>query len=133
MTTHTFTLSNIDDLLALCKGLMEARFCTTPYDSYISGSPRLADIHRNVIAAICSANMPAGLSPESWDKWLKVDESRREWTVALERTASSTRWQKLDYAEKCSLASSLLAPFNVDDDVLDRFVIAADSMSQTAP
>jgi hypothetical protein len=128
MTTKAITLSDIDDLLALHKGLMESRYCTTPYDSYVSGSPRLADIHRNVVAAIRSANLPAGLSPDSWDKWLAIDEDRREWRVALDRAANSSRWQKLDYSEKCEIATNLLSPFTVDEEVLGKFVEAADSM-----
>lgn len=128
MTTKAITLSDIDDLLALHKGLMESRYCTTPYDSYVSGSPRLADIHRNVVAAIRSANLPAGLSPDSWDKWLAIDEDRREWRVALDRAANSSRWQKLDYSEKYEVATNLLSPFNVDEEVLGKFVEAADRM-----
>lgn len=128
MTTKAITLSDIDDLLALHKGLMESRYCTTPYDSYVSGSPRLADIHRNVVAAIRSANLPAGLSPDSWDKWLAIDEDRREWRVALDRAANSSRWQKLDYPEKCGVATNLLSPFTVDEEVLGKFVEAADRM-----
>ena len=108
---------------------MESRYCTTPYDSYVSGSPRLADIHRNVVAAIRSANVSAGLNPDSWDKWLAIDEERREWCVALDRAASSSRWQTLDYSDKCQVASCLLAPFYVDEEVLDKFVRAADGMS----
>jgi hypothetical protein len=126
MTTKAITLSDIDDLLALHKGLMESRYCTTPYDSYVSGSPRLADIHRNVVAAIRSANLPAGLSPDSWDKWLAIDEDRREWRVALDRAANSSRWQELDYSEKCEVATNLLSPFTVDEEVLGKFVEAAD-------
>lgn len=128
MTTKAIALSDIDDLLALHKGLMESRYCTTPYDSYVSGSPRLADIHRNVVAAIRSANLPAGLSPDSWDKWLAIDEDRREWRVALDRAANSSRWQKLDYSEKCEVATNLLSPFTVDEEVLGKFVEAADRM-----
>jgi hypothetical protein len=128
MTTKAITLSDIDDLLALHKGLMESRYCTTPYDSYVSGSPRLADIHRNVVAAIRSANLPAGLSPDSWDKWLAIDEDHREWRVAMDRAANSSRWQKLDYSEKCEVATNLLSPFTVDEEVLGKFVEAADRM-----
>lgn len=107
---------------------MESRYCTTPYDSYVSGSPRLADIHRNVVAAIRSANLPAGLSPDSWDKWLAIDEDHREWRVAMDRAANSSRWQKLDYSEKCEVATNLLSPFTVDEEVLGKFVEAADRM-----
>jgi len=128
MNTKAITLSDIDDLLALHKGLMESRYCTTPYDSYVSGSPRLADIHRNVVAAIRSANLPAGLSPDSWDKWLAIDEDHREWRVAMDRAANSSRWQKLDYSEKCEVATNLLSPFTVDEEVLGKFVEAADRM-----
>ncbi|MEY2151261.1 MULTISPECIES: hypothetical protein [Rhodanobacter] len=126
-TDKSITLTDTYDLLALHKGLMESRFCDVPNDPGVSGSPRLADIHRNVIKAIRSADLPAGLSPESWDKWLVVDEDRREWRIALDRAVKSSRWQKMDYAEKCSLASNLLAPFYIDDEVLDKFVKAADA------
>jgi hypothetical protein len=122
------TLSDVDDLLALHKALMEARYCTTPYDSYISASPRLAVIHRSLVTAIRSANMPGRLSPESWDQWLAINEDRREWGVALARAVSSSGWERLDYSEKCHRASSLLAPFDVDEALLDKFVRSADGI-----
>lgn len=122
------TLSALDDLLALHKGLMESRYCTSPYDSYVSGSPRLADIHRSVVAAIRSANHPGGLSPDSWDKWLAITEDRREWGVALERALSSPGWKTLDYSGKCRRASNLLAPFDVDESLLDKFVKSMDGV-----
>ncbi|PTR35121.1 hypothetical protein C8J98_101384 [Luteibacter sp. OK325] len=84
---------------------------------------------RNVVAAIRSANLPAGLSPGSWDDWLAIDEDRGEWGIALDRAASSSRWLKLDYSEKCQLASSLLSPFHVEEEVLVKFVRAADGVN----
>lgn len=129
MTTDKVTISDAYDLLALHRALMEARYCDVPNDPDVSGSPRLAEIHKKVIAAIYSANLPGGLSPDSWNDWLAIDDSRREWRVALARAANSPRWRNLDEEGKLSLASSLLSPFSINHEVLTKFVKSVDTKS----
>jgi len=124
MTIKSVTIDDVYDLLALQKGLMEARFCSQPYDPGVSGSPNLAKIHRSVIAALRGANMPGGLSPDSWDKWLVIDDSRREWGIAVDRARNHSLWSRMTDAERRALATDLLAPFAVDDEVLGKFLRA---------
>ena len=134
MTTNAVIIEDIHDLLALQKGLMEARFCSQPYDTGVSGSPNLARIHRNVIAAIRGANMPGGLSPDNWDRWLVIDDSRREWGIAVDRARSHSLWSRMTDAERRVLATDLLAPFILDEEVLGKFFRAVlDSTASNRP
>jgi hypothetical protein len=129
MTTNTFVLSEIHELLALQRVIMEARYCEIASDTAISASPMVADIHRRVLDAIIVADLPAGLSPENWRKWLVMDEGRREWEIALKRAGQHYSWKTLSRDEKRSFASDLLAPFEVSDELLNKFLIRADDIA----
>lgn len=128
MTTNAFVLSEVHELLALQRALLEARYCEIPNDPAISASPILADMHRRVLDAIIAADLPAGLSPESWHRWLVIDEDRREWGVALKRAGQHQSWSTLSQADKRSFAACLLTPFKVSDELLDKFLIRVDEM-----
>lgn len=129
MTTDMLVVSNVHELLALQRVIMEARYCEIASDTAISASPMVADMHKRVLDAIIAADLPAGLSPESWRKWLVMDEGRREWEIALKRVGQHYSWKTLSRDEKRSLASDLLAPFVVSDYLLEKFLTRADEIA----
>lgn len=128
MTTNTLIVSDIHELLALQRVLMEARYCEIPSDTAISASPIVADMHRRILDAIIAADLPAGLSPQSWRKWLVMDEGRREWNVALKRAAQHYSWNKLSKDEKRSFAVCLLTPFELNDELINVFLTRVDEI-----
>jgi len=129
MTTNDFVLSEIHELLALQRVLMEARYCEIPSDTAISASPIVADMHRKVLDAIIAANLPAGLSPSNWEKWLVMDESRREWDIALTRASQYYAWNRSSDEEKRSFALCLFSPFKVSEELLSNFLLRVDEMA----
>ncbi len=119
----------IDDyyeLLALHKGLMEARFSESPNNFYVAGSPLLADLHRKVIVAMTTMEAESGQDPHCWDQWLLMDDTRREWRLALNNANLDSSWSQLGSTEKEERARSYLAPFVVSDELLKHFLRLAD-------
>jgi len=123
---------NIEDkyqLLAVHRAFMEARFSDNPNDPNISGSPILAEIHRNLISELVSHIPPVGGSSEQWHNWLLLTPERREWKIAVGQTRQSSWWPKLTYEEKLDSAKNLLSPFTLSDSLIEEFVRTIDGVS----
>lgn len=125
MTSKVLEVVGNNELLALHRGLMEARFCEVPNDPDVSGSPILSEIHRKLVEVIVAGETVR--STEQWRQWLQLSDDRREWNVALDRAIHSTRWKGLDGDEKRKLALDLLSPFDVSEAGLMSFVSAVDA------
>lgn len=128
MTTNKVVVEGYGDLLALHKGLMEARFADVPNNFYVSGSPTLARLHERVVAALEDIETEAGSDPAKWSRWLVMSDQRREWNLALNNARNDSSWSHLSDAEKLDRAKDYLAPFSVSSDLLERFVSLANSM-----
>lgn len=120
MTSSTLLISDRYEMLALHRGLMEARFCEFPNDADVSGSPILARFHRALLDRI--VELEGADSAFRWRDWLKAGPERREWKVAVMRAASSSRWKGLNANERRELSRNLLAPFEISDESLSFFV-----------
>lgn len=129
MTSEIFSVHDKYELLALHRGLMEARFCDVANDPDVSGSPILAKIHREIVSALMALDKPVGGSREQWQEWLIIRADRREWSVALARAAESAWWPRLDGVEKIKAARDLLSPFVLSDQQAEAFVELVDSRS----
>ncbi len=58
----------------------------------------------------------------SWDDFLKIDETRREWQIALRRAWEADSWTDWSLDEKMAYSRTLLSPFSADDGMLAAFV-----------
>jgi|SRR5688500_3680210 hypothetical protein len=126
MTSRAFSLGDRYELLALHRGLMEARFCEVANDPDVSGSPILSKIHRDIVQLL--SELECGGSSASWKQWLTIEPDRREWRVAIKRASDASRWKELDEEGKKKLALDYLAPFEVRDDLLGLFIRTADQL-----
>lgn len=115
-------------LLALHRGLLEARFCMIANDPDVSSSPILSEIHRRVVEKIRKLEVNEKGSDSRWEKWLAIDPTRREWNVALKRASTSSIWSKLLHDERLRLIDDLLAPFHVDVDMKEEFALEVERL-----
>ncbi len=125
MSADTLLISKNNELLALHRALLEARFCDVPNDPDVSASPILASIHARVIETLIQTASPEKAT--SWKHWLAISQSRREWRVAVQRAADHSRWGRFTLAEKLEMARTLLTPFDIAESDLVGFVGEADA------
>lgn len=128
MTSRALVVDDYAELLALHKGLMEARFSDLPNNFYVSGSPLLADLHKRLVAILAARDVEAGHAPDRWDRWLVMVEGRREWALALNNVRNDSSWAGLDEAERISRTRDYLSPFVVSEEALGRFMLLANAV-----
>lgn len=119
---HGVSISGKYDLVALHRGLLEARFCAVANDPDVSGSPILSELHRRLVQTLRAIEIEEKGTDSVWATWLKMDSTRREWSVALGRASTCSIWGKLSPEDMLRFVDDLLAPFLVDDAVRKEFV-----------
>lgn len=131
MTSKVFNVSDYYELLALHRALLESQFCEEPNDLDVSASPIVAKLHKKLLDILVEVESERkGFSVEnSWGDWLKIHSGRREWKVALKRAKSQEFWGEWDYSTKKEYVYDLLSPFELDDDLVDEFIVQASDAS----
>jgi hypothetical protein len=114
------------ELLALHRGLLEARFCDNPNDIDVFLSPILSKIHRNVVAALIEIDDPLTSRAEKWKAWLVLDEKRREWAIAVNRAKLFPGWHNLSRDEKIEASRVSVSPFELTEEKLLNFIKSVD-------
>jgi len=114
----------VHELVALHRGLLEARFCEIPNDPDVSGSPILSRLHREVISQIISCE--SSQKAQAWKRWLEISPSRREWSVAIDRARASSVWKNSTDNIKAEFAIDLLSPFETTDSLIESFICDVD-------
>ncbi|MDA4848904.1 hypothetical protein [Hoeflea poritis] len=124
MTSKSFTVSDYHELLALHRALLEAKFCDEPNDLDISASPIISEMHKKLVKLL--QEIEAGKNKDqvnhAWDEWLSIDQSRREWQVALTRARSERSWADWNEAQKKKYVYDLLSPFILDEEAAKKFI-----------
>lgn len=124
MTSSEFIVDDYYELLAIHRAFMEAKFCDDANDRDVSGSPIIASLHQRLIVNLIEASVANDGESERtrWIEWLNLSDTRREWTVAIERAQSEIRWKGWSDIEKREYSLSLLAPFTFSDEMLLKFI-----------
>lgn len=124
MTSNTFIINDYYELLALHRALLEAKFCDKPNDHDVSASPIVAELHKRLIRSLIDVEMDKkGESAKSeWNDWLKIDATRREWKVGLQRARSELLWEKWNAEEKKKYVYDLLSPFKLNEKLIESFI-----------
>jgi len=125
MTSTNLLLDDYYELLALHRALLEAKFCDEPNDFDVSASPIIARIYKKLIPVLIEAESKkkGEGARQSWDRWLRLDPSRREWGVALKRAKSERKWASWSPREKRSYVADLLTPFVLEEEIAEKFVL----------
>lgn len=124
MTSNVFSVSDYYELLALHRALLESQFCDVPNDMDVSASPIVAKLHKQLLATLVDVEVERkGVDAKiAWTEWLKIDAERREWKVALKRAKHERLWNEWDYDAKKNYVYDLLSPFELDDNLVDKFI-----------
>ena len=112
------------ELLALHKGLMEAKFNGDPDNFDVPGSPVLARLSKRVVNALVDAENTRGkpAKAQQWQQWRATAYSGRCWDVAVRLAKRESRWGTWSVDQQRDFARDLLAPFELTEAEVDRFV-----------
>jgi len=124
MTSNDFFVNDYFELMALHRALLEAKFCDEPNDLDVSASPIVAELHKRLIRSIVDAEIDrkGSLAKDEWDDWLKIDTTRREWEVGLQRARRERLWDEWSIQEKKKYVYDLLSPFKLNEELVDNFI-----------
>lgn len=128
MATKGVEIFDFNEVQALHRALMEAKFAENPVDTAVCGSPFVAAVANRVVDTLIEMERHSGGDERArhWEEWRQVTPSRREWKVALSRVEPGGPWSSWSVEEKRRFAELLLSPLRATDQLLDQFVREAD-------
>lgn len=111
-----------DELYALGRAIMEAKFSGNADDELVPASSLVASVAKRLAAALTSRR-------PDWGTWFHLTPDRPEWRSALLHTISQRRWWKSANAtDRRSYIEALLAPFVTSDASIALFEQHADKI-----
>ena len=123
-------ISDYYELLALHRALMEAKFTPEPWDPIVPGSPYIAKIANQVVdmlTEIEDRQKPESNEEHNWRAWRKIDPTRREWQISLERARKLTKWTQWSFEHKKDMVTIFLSPFTVGENLIITFIEQAEA------
>lgn len=128
MIKNDIIISGYEEMLALHKALMEAKFHPEPENLMVSGSPLVASISNRVVEALVEMEIQKNPSKQdSWKRWLDIKNQKTFWNRALEYACEFNYWGKFTEDEKRHYVSCLLSPFKFDENDILRFINEVDA------
>ncbi|UTW45364.1 hypothetical protein KFE80_00055 [bacterium SCSIO 12696] len=121
-----FKVSGIDEVRALHRVIMAAKFSEPPRDDVICGSPFVAELANRVVDFLMEYDESVNPSfSESWKAWRTADPSRREWKVALSAIDLGA-WRSFNEDSRKKFAELLMSPLKLSDVYLEEFLKSVD-------
>lgn len=114
--TALFEVTAKDELVALCRALLAAKFSPSTYDQDVPGSRPVANMAMRI------ADRMIEQEPDA-EQWLAIDRRPIEWRAALMHVVSQRAWWRSAPPEaRADFARIVLAPFRVDVQIVDRLI-----------
>ena len=120
-----FTVSDYNQLLTLHRAVMEAKFSELPNDTVLIGSRLLAETSNQIVDTLSQWEIARGRPEkyEQWEKWRAIDESRREWNIAVQHVKGlGNIWDSWSTLEKEAYIRIIISPFEVDNLLIQKFL-----------
>jgi len=111
MSNLNINLESVYAAKALHKAIMQAKF-TKDADPSLSGSPHLASV-----ANVLVEKMIESCPEEEWGQWRKIDQTRAEWQLIVERIQTSRLWPTWSLGEKNKFIDLLIAPLTITEEL----------------
>ncbi len=128
MNKDAVIIEKHEELLALHKALMEAKFHADPDNLLVSGSPFVADICNRVVDALIEIESQKNpLKREAWMNWLNIEKQETFWKRAINSALKFKRWETLSLSKKEEYVRCLLSPFRVEEKEIMGFIDEVES------
>jgi hypothetical protein len=123
MALSLWSIESLDDLLLLQRSLLEARFSRDPVDPVLLGSPRLGELHRDVVLEIIRQYEARAddRQVDAWRKWRLWDGRTRERALVRERLVGGN-FMALDRVNQVAYLAACVQPFDATAEDIDRFL-----------
>jgi hypothetical protein len=119
-----FSIDDYDQLMALHRVMMEAKFTTDPNDSDIQGSPLVAAIAHQIVETL--AEMDSGKTGEAarskWQAWRTISPERREYQIIQTKLSSAPGWRTLSASEQTQYVKDLVSPLLISDELIRQLI-----------
>jgi hypothetical protein len=120
----SLSIDNYDELMALHRVIMEAKFSLEPNDAVIQGSPLVSAVANRVVGALIEIEV--GKEGESarlkWQKWREMSYERREYQLIQSKLKSDTSWKAWNIDEKVKYLKDLASPLQISDELISELL-----------
>jgi len=121
-----FQVDSYDEMRALLRAVIEAKFHRDPDDIVVPGSPLVADVVNRLARAVAeeSIRIDGDAARDRWSAWIHIGPERDEWKSAVAYATSlwPKMWPKWSVEKRRVVARVLLSPFELEDATLDAFL-----------
>jgi hypothetical protein len=120
----SLSIDNYDELMALHRVIMEAKFSLEPNDVVIQGSPLVSAVANQVIEALIEMEVEKeGESARlKWQKWRQISYERREYQLIQSKLRSDTSWKTWNVDEKAKYVKDLASPLQISDELISELL-----------
>ncbi len=119
-----FSISNYDELMALHRVVMEAKFSIDPNDSAIQGSPLVATISDQVVEALMNIEISkeGEASRVKWQKWREISPERREYQIIQAKIRAEASWKAWSFDEQTGYIKILVSPLTISEELINELI-----------
>jgi hypothetical protein len=119
-----FSIDSYDELRALHRALMEAKFSESPNDPAIQGSPLLSSISNRVVEALIAIEITkeGEISRAKWQEWRQLTPIRREYKIVRAKLRSEAAWKNWSSPEKIKYVKDLISPLQASEEIIDTLL-----------
>jgi hypothetical protein len=119
-----FSIDDYDQLMALHRVMMEAKFTPEPNDRDIQGSPLVAAIADQIVECLTDMDSAkTGAAARSkWQAWRTISPERREYQIIQAKLNSESAWRKLSAAEQTQYVKDLVSPLLISDQLIRELI-----------
>jgi hypothetical protein len=119
-----FSIDSYDELLALQRALMEAKFSESPHNPAVQGSALLSSTSNHVFEALIAMEISkeGEIARAKWQEWRQLTPERREYKIVQAKLRSESAWKSWRSPEQVKYVQDLISPLQVNEEIIDTLL-----------
>lgn len=119
-----FSIDSYDELMALHRALMEAKFSESPNDPAIQGSSLLSSMADRVVEALITMEVSkeGELSRAKWQQWRLLTPARREYKIVQAKLRSESAWKNWSSSAQVKYVKDLISPLQASEEIIETLL-----------
>ncbi len=121
-------ISNIYELLAVHRALLELKYIEHPNSPEVVGSPFVAQVAHRILDALIDHERRQENTDgvKKWETWRLLDEDRREWKAIERQIKASSNWGRMNEDQKRQYVLDIAIPFKLASEKLAALITKGD-------